>query len=84
MNQIERVLRSCRELAGFCTRNGSIDNDTLHYRVLYQSDREILAMVQFEEIIMEAPGRLADRVHCGGRIRLWLDHYGEVARVELV
>ena len=83
MNVIERALRSARELAGFCTQSGWIDNDTLHYRILHQTDHQVLALVQFEEIVLEATGNVASRNTCGGRVRIHLDRYGDIDRIEL-
>ncbi len=84
INHIEQTLLSCHELNGFCTHNGWIDSGTLHYRILYRDDRQVLALVQFEEIVVEGSGCIAARAHCGGRVRLHLDRFGEVQRIELV
>jgi hypothetical protein len=88
MNQlrqnIERYLMSCRELTAFCSQNGWIDNKTLHYEIIQQDDHQIIADVQFEEILLEASGRQDSRICCQGRLRLLLDRYGQVTEIELL
>lgn len=83
-HSIERYLLSCKELTAFCSQNGWIDNDTLYYEILAQNDTEIIALVQFEEILMEGAGRIASRIPCYGRLRLALDRYGAVVSGELL
>ena len=84
MHDIERYLLSCRELTAFCSHNGWIDNNTLYYEILEQSDQQIVALVQFDEILMEGSGHLAGRIPCQGRLRLTLDRYGQVCNAELL
>jgi hypothetical protein len=84
MSHIERTLRSCRELGALCTRDGWIDEDTLHYQILQRSDREVLVLVQFEEVVTENSGYRSRRIARGGQVRLHLDHYGEVVRVQVI
>ncbi len=84
MENIERYLMSCRELTAFCSQNGWIDTSSLYYEIIEQNDHHVIALVQFEEILMEGSSSLAGRVSCQGKLRLTLDHYGEVARAELI
>jgi hypothetical protein len=84
MENIERYLMSCRELTAFCSQNGWIDNKSLYYEIIEQNDQHVIALVQFEEILMEGSGSLAGRVPCQGRLRLTLDRYGEVCSAELL
>ena len=75
---------SCRELTSFCSQNGWIDNNTLHYEIIQEDDHQIIAYVQFEEILTEASNQQASRICCQGRLRLLLDRYGQVTDVELL
>jgi len=84
MENIERYLMSCRELTAFCSQNGWIDNKSLYYEIIEQNDHHIIALVQFEEILMEDSDRIAGRVPCQGRLRLTLNRYGEVSNAELL
>ena len=84
MQHIEQYLMSCRELKAFCSQNGWIDNNTLSYEILEENDHHIIAFVQFEEILMEGSGCIAGRIPCQGRLRLTLDHYGQVSQAELL
>ena len=84
MQHIEQYLMSCRELTAFCSQNGWIDNNTLSYEILEENDHHIIAFVQFEEILMEGSGCIAGRIPCQGRLRLTLDHYGQVSQAELL
>lgn len=84
MHDIERYLLSCRELTAFCSQNGWIDKASLYYEVIEQNDQQIIALVQFDEVLMEASGSTVGRVPCQGRLRLSLDRYGQVIRAELL
>ncbi len=68
--QIRLVLNQSRELAGLCTQNGWIDPDTISYEVIEQARDTVVLAVQFEEIIMEGSGCVADRRGCYGRVRI--------------
>ncbi len=82
--KLKDYLRECRELAGLCTQNGWIDNDTLRIEIVDHSTAEITLNVQFEEIIMEGAGCVADRIPCYGKLRLRLDNNGEVEGVDFL
>jgi len=84
MQHIEQYLMSCRELTAFCSQNGWIDNDTLSYEILEENDHQIVAFVQFEEILMEGSGCISGRIPCQGKLCLTLDHYGQVSQAELL
>jgi len=81
---IERYLMSCRELTAFCSQNGWIDNKSLYYEIIEQNDHHVIALVQFEEILMQGSDCATGRVPCQGRLRLTLDRYGEVSNAELL
>ena len=84
MSAIECYLKSCRELARFCSRSGWIDNASMHYAVAWQGDNEVLVDIEFDELLMEGTGYLAERVPCFGQMRLFLDHQGRVIRCEIL
>lgn len=64
------LLRRAPQLAGLCTQNGWIDNDTLVYEVLEDRPGRLLLAVQLEEIVMEGAGCVADRKPCYGRVEV--------------
>ncbi|MEN8128824.1 MAG: hypothetical protein ABFS45_01235 [Pseudomonadota bacterium] len=78
------VLNNAPELARLCTQNGWIDNDTLRYDVIERRHRSVLLAVQFEEIIMEGAGCVADRKPCYGRVRLNLAGDGTYSDIEVI
>jgi hypothetical protein len=84
MSTIETYLKSCGELSRFCSRNGWIDNGSLHYAVTWLTNDEILVDVEFEELMTEGGGNLAGRVSCSGQMRMFLDKYGQVVRCEVL
>ena len=81
---ITEYLHSCRKLARFCSQNGWIDNESLHFEIVEQEDRAVITAVEFEEIIMDGAGNIAQRVPCLGWLRLLLDDDGEVQGSELL
>lgn len=78
------ILKNAPELARLCTQNGWIDNDTLRYDVIERQSRSVLLAVQFEEIIMEGAGCVADRKPCYGRVRLKLADDGAYSDIEII
>ena len=84
MENIERYLLSCPELRAFCTCNGWIDESSLYYEIVERNDQQVIALVQFDEILTGEGGTSAGRVTCQGRLRLLLDRYGEVYRADLL
>ncbi len=77
-------LRGAPELPKLCTQNGWIDNDTLRYEILTQRGRQLLLAVEFDEVIMEGSGCVADRKPCYGRIRISQDDKGVYGLTEIV
>ncbi len=84
MSAIESYLKSCCDLARFCSRSGWIDNASLHYAVAWEGDNEARVDIQFDELLMEGSGRQPVRVTCFGQMRLFLDRYGRVIRSEIL
>jgi hypothetical protein len=84
MSAIETYLKSCRELSRFCSQNGWIDNDSLHYAATWESDNEVLVDIVFDELLREDEGSVAGKVSCSGQMRLYLDNYGQVIRCEIL
>ncbi len=70
MSTLLDFLKTAPELAKLCTQNGWIDNDSLRYEIIEQHDRRLVLAVEFEEIIVEGAGCVADRKSCYGRVRL--------------
>ncbi len=84
MSAIECYLKSCRELARFCSRNGWIDNASLHYAIAWEGDSAALVNIEFDELLMEGTGNQPARVTCCGQMRLFLDRHGRVIRSEIL
>lgn len=84
MQNIERYLMACRELTAFGSHNGWIDKSSLHYEIIEQDDHQVIAFVQFNEILSKGPGAVTAQVPCQGHLRLTLDRYGQVIQAELL
>ncbi len=84
VQNIERYLMSCRELTAFCAHKGWIDKSTLYCEILEQNDHQVIAFVQFDEIVAEGTGSITGQVTCQGHLRLTLDRYGQVIQAELL
>ena len=84
MQHIERYLLSCRELTAPHSHNGWIDKNSLRYEIIEQNDSQVIAFVQFDEILMEGSACVAGRLPYQGRLCLTLDHYGQVSHAELL
>ena len=84
MSTIESYLKSCRELTCFCSGNGWIDNDSLHFRIVMETENEIFVDVEFEEMLMEGSGCRGGKVSCHGQMHLFLDPFGRVIRAEVL
>ena len=84
MSTIEKYLKSCRELTCFCSGDGWIDNDSLHFRVVMETENEIFIDIEFEEMFMEGSGSRGGKVSCHGQIHLFLDPFGRVIRAEVL
>jgi len=84
MSAIEAYLKSCRELVRFCSQSGWIDNDSLHYAIVWQNEDEVLVEIEFDELLMQGTGGSADRVSCFGQMRLLLDRFGRVVQADIL
>jgi len=84
MSKIETYLKSCPELARFCSSNGWVDNESLRYTVIMENSREIVINIEFEELLMEGSGRLTRRIPCSGQLHFFLDRFGRVIRTEVL
>ncbi|MDH3872283.1 MAG: hypothetical protein OEU44_08720 [Gammaproteobacteria bacterium] len=84
MSAIECYLKTCRELARFCSRNGWIDNASLHYAVAWEGDNAARVDIEFDELLMEGGAHQPVRVSCCGQMRLFLDHNGRVISSEIL
>jgi hypothetical protein len=82
MPSIENYLKSCSELSRFCSRNGWIDNDSLRFTVIVESDHELYVDIEFDELLMEGSGSRPSRVYCFGQLHLVLDRSGRIIRAE--
>lgn len=67
-------------LAGLCSQNGWIDNDSLCFEVIGREKDAYIVSIQFEEIVMEGAGCVADRVSCFGRVGIDVDDVGRIIR----
>lgn len=84
MSAIESYLKSCRELSRFCSCNGWIDNDSLHYSVIWENDHEALVDIEFDELLPEDTDNPAGKITCFGQMRMFLDSLGRVIRAEII
>ncbi|MGR9115941.1 MAG: hypothetical protein ACU85E_09260 [Gammaproteobacteria bacterium] len=75
---IQSFLENCKELTAFCSQNGWIINESIHYEIIEQQPAGLLIYVTFLESIMEGSGCQCDRKSCYGRLQLKLDNNGEV------
>lgn len=84
MSTIECYLKSCRELARFCSSSGWIDDASLHYAIAWLDENKVLVDIEFDELLMEGTGQQPVRVACFGQMRLYLDGNGQVIRSEIL
>ena len=80
---ITHLLQNCKELSAFCSQNGWIINDSIHYEIIERHPDSLLIYVTFLESIMEGSGCQCDQKSCYGRLRLILNDQGEIIGVEL-
>lgn len=80
MSHVEKYLRNCRELTRFCSRNGWIDNTSIHFTVVVEGSGELIIDVEFEELVLEDYGTRSRRIPCFGQVHLYLDRFGRVVR----
>jgi hypothetical protein len=81
---IIHLLQNCKELAAFCSQNGWIINESIHYEIIDRQPESLLIYVTFLESIMEGSGCQGDQKPCYGRLRLRLNDQGEIAGIEPV
>nr|VFK25572.1 MAG: hypothetical protein BECKMB1821G_GA0114241_101440 [Candidatus Kentron sp. MB]VFK34475.1 MAG: hypothetical protein BECKMB1821I_GA0114274_10734 [Candidatus Kentron sp. MB]VFK76773.1 MAG: hypothetical protein BECKMB1821H_GA0114242_10744 [Candidatus Kentron sp. MB] len=81
---IHEYLCACRELSQFCSQNGWIDNETLEVEIVKKEHGSVIAMVSFEEIIVEAAGCIGGKIPCQGRVRVFLDGDGNATGMEIL
>lgn len=84
MSAIESYLRSCGELSRFCSCNGWIDHESLHFTVIWENDHEALVDIEFDEVLGEDTDNRAGKIACFGQMRMYLDGYGRVIRAEII
>lgn len=87
MNQTDPVsnaLETCKELTAFCSQNGWIINDSIHYEILERNTDSLLIYVTFLESVMEGSGCQADQKSCYGRLRLKLTDKGDISGIEII
>jgi hypothetical protein len=82
MSTVERYLKNCRELTRFCSRNGWIDNNSLRFTIIVESNEELIVDVEFDELLMEDASCQHSRISCFGQVHLYLDRLGRVIRAE--
>jgi len=76
--QIAAYLARCRELAGYCSQNGWIDNESIDFDIQESAARRVVVAVKFTEVIMKGAGCEARRMPCFARLVLHFDARGEV------
>ena len=82
MTLIESYLRSCGELARFCSRSGWIDEGSVRYTVVMEKGNEIIVNIQFDELLEDETGNRSVRITCTGQLLLYTDRYGHIVRAE--
>jgi len=80
---ISHLLQNCKELSAFCSQNGWIINESIHYEIIERQTYSLLIYVTFLESIMEGSGCQCDQKSCYGRLQLLLNDQGEIIGVEL-
>lgn len=80
---ITHLLQNCKELSAFCSQNGGIINESIHYEIIERQPESLLIYVTFLESIMEGSGCQGDQKPCYGRLRLRLNEQREIIGVEL-
>ncbi len=84
MSTLLDYLQTVPTLTKLCTQNGWIDNDTLRYEILEQDENQLLLSIEFEEIIVEGSGCVADQKSCYGRVRVYKDDEGTYQSIEIL
>lgn len=81
---IQDWLRTSTLINRFCTQNGWIDDDSVHYEVSSEHEDWRRINVYFTELVMEGSGCIAGRVDCFGQVDLRLDGAGRVIEARTV
>jgi hypothetical protein len=84
MSLIESYLKTCRELARFCSQNGWIDGESLRFNIIMEFGNELIVDIQFDELMVEGSGSIGKRIPCHGQLHLVTDRYGHVIRAEVL
>ncbi|MEC4747640.1 hypothetical protein [Methylomicrobium sp. Wu6] len=79
---ITHLLQNCKELSAFCSQNGWIINESIHYEIIERQPESLLIYVTFLESIMEGSGCQCDQKSCYGRLRLKFNAQAEIIAVE--
>jgi hypothetical protein len=77
---LKQFLHAWPGLAALCSQNGWIDNDSLQLEVIGRQNDALIVNVQFEEIVMQGAGCVADRVSCFGRVAIEIDESRQVVQ----
>jgi hypothetical protein len=84
MSLIETYLKSCVELARFCSQNGWIDSNSVRYQVIREFGNEIIIEIEFDEMLQAGTDTVVERIPCRGQLHLLTDRYGHVVRAEVL
>ena len=84
MSALLDYLQTVPTLTKLCTQNGWIDNDTLRYEILEQDENQFLLSIEFEEVIVEGSGCVADHKSCYGRARVYKNDDGTYQAIEIL
>jgi hypothetical protein len=79
---ITHLLHNCNELSAFCSQNGWIVNESIHYEIIERHPDSLLIYVTFLESIMEGFGCQCDQKSCYGRLQLILNDQREIIGVQ--
>lgn len=81
MSQTDPILtflKNCKELTAFCSQNGWIIDESIHYEILEQHPDGLLIYATFLESIMEGSGCQCNQKSCYGRLQLKSNDTGEI------
>lgn len=81
---IMKFLQSTNKLAAFCSQNGGIIDESIHYEVLERHADSLMIYVTFLESIMEGSGCQCDQKSCYGQLRLELNDNDEIISADIV
>ena len=81
-NVLEFLCQSS-ELRGFCSQGGCVDTSSLEFQFIESEPHSALVQVEFDEIVPRGTDRIAGRIPCFGRLRLFFDESGGVESVRV-